>query len=124
MGDPLVLTCTVSTLIGVELDAVMIIWLDTEGNRLMMDDGRVTISLTSTIGNNTFTSSLSFDFLMDGHFSDQGTYTCNVMILDASGSDSFVIDSLYGQYTVCINAMYIDACVWFLMACLFMIELP
>ena len=100
VGDSLVLACTVGTLIGVELNAVTIIWLDTEGNPLMMDDSRVSTSPTTSIGNNTFTSSLSFDFLMGGDFSDEGTYTCDVMILDASGNDSFVIESLNGPYTM------------------------
>ena len=101
VGDPLVLTCTVSTLIGVELDAVMIMWLDSEDDPLM-DDGRVTISPTASIGSNTFASSLSFAYLMGGDYSDEGSYTCNVMILDASGSDSFVIESLSGQYAICV----------------------
>ena len=106
VGDSLVLTCTVSTLNGVELNAVMIIWLDTEDDPLM-DDGRVTISPTASIGNNTFASSLNFTYLMGGDISDQGTYTCNVMILDASGSDSFVIESLSGQYAICINTIHV-----------------
>ena len=105
VGDSLVLTCTVGTFTGVELNAEMISWLDTEGNPLMMDDGRVTISPTSTIGNNIFVRNLSFSFLMDGDYGDDGTYTCDVVILDTSGSDSFVIKSLGGQYTICINVM-------------------
>ena len=100
VGNSLVLACIVGTLIGVELNAVLISWLDNEGNSLMMDDSRLSISPTTSIGNNTFTSSFSFDFLMDGDFSDEGTYTCNVMILDASGNDSFVIESLNGPYTM------------------------
>ena len=100
VGSSLDLTCTVSTLIGVELNAVMIIWLDTEGNSLMMDDSRVSISPTTSIDSKNFTSSLSFDFLMEGDFGDEGTYTCDVMILDANGNDSFVIESLNGPYTM------------------------
>ena len=106
VGDSLDLICTVSTFTGVELNAVMIMWLDSEDDPLM-NDGRVTISPAASTGSNTFASNLSFAYLMDGDFSDEGTYTCNVMILDASGSDSFVIESLSGQYAICVNAMYV-----------------
>ena len=106
VGNSLDLTCTVSTFTGVELNDVMIMWLDSEDDPLM-DDGRVTISPTASIGNNNFASSLSFTYLMGGDISDEGTYTCNVMILDASGSDSFVIESLRGQYALCVNAIYV-----------------
>ena len=84
----------------------MIMWLDSEDDPLM-DDGRVTISPTASIGSNTFASSLSFAYLMGGDYSDEGSYTCNVMILDASGSDSFVIESLIGQYAIHINTIYV-----------------
>ena len=99
VGDSLVLTCTVSTLTVVEFNAVMIMWLDSEENLVKVND-RVTISDTTTIGNGTYVSSLSFDFLMEGGYGDVGNYTCDVMILDASGSDSTEIQEITGQYTM------------------------
>ena len=100
MGDPLVLTCTVSTLTVVEFDAIMIMWLDSDEDLVMVDD-RVTISDTTAIGNGTYVSSLRFDFLMEGDNGDAGNYICNVMILDASGSDSIEIQEIRGQCTMC-----------------------
>ena len=99
-GDPLVLTCTVSTHTAVELDAVMIMWLDSEENLVMVGD-RVTISDTTAIGNGTYVSSLRFYFLVEGDNGDLGNYVCNVMILDASGSDSIEIQEIRGQCTMC-----------------------
>ena len=58
-----------------------------------MNDSRVTISATTSSGN-TYTSSLQFTYLMEG---DEGTYTCNVMILDTSESQSVDIQLLTGE---------------------------
>ena len=77
----------------------MIMWLDAGGN-LVMEDGRVTISDTTAINNRTFLSSLNFDFLMEGVYGDVDNYTCDVMILDANGSDSIEIQEIRGQYTM------------------------
>ena len=96
VGDPLVLTCTVSTLTVVEFNAVMIMWLDSEENLVKVND-RVTISDTTAIGNGTYVSSLRFDFLMEGDYGDVDNYTCDVMILDARGSDSIEIQEITGQ---------------------------
>ena len=101
MGNRQVINCTVSTVSGVDLNSVLIIWLDPEGNPLMMDDGRVTISDTTSTGNGNFAKSLIFAFLMEGVYGDEGNYTCDAMILDASGTDSFMIGTLTGQYTIC-----------------------
>ena len=74
--------CTVSTVNGVGSSSVMISWMVPGGN--IMNNSGVTIS-TTTYSVNTYTSSLQFDYLMEG---DEGTYTCNVMIIDVNGSDS------------------------------------
>ena len=97
MGSPQVINCTVSTVSGVDLNSVMIMWLDSEDN-VIVGDGRVIISDITSIGNNSFSSSLNFSYLMEGDSGDVDTYTCDVMILDASGTDSIVIESLIGQY--------------------------
>ena len=99
VGDHQVINCIVSTVSGVDPNLVLIIWLDPEGNSVI-PDGRVTISDTTPIGDGNFARSLIFTFLMEGVYGDEGNYTCDAMILDASGTDSFVIGPLTGQYTV------------------------
>ena len=82
MGSHQIINCTVSTVSGVESSSVMISWMGPGGN--IMNNSRVIISPTTSSGN-TYTSSLQFTYLMEG---DEGTYTCNVMIIDVSVSDS------------------------------------
>ena len=84
MGSLQVINCTVSTVSGVESSLVIISWMGPGGSTIT-SDSRVTISQTSSSGNNMYTSSLQLTNLMGG---DQGTYTCNVMILETSGSQS------------------------------------
>ena len=88
VGSPQVINCTVSTVSGVESSSVMISWMGPGG--VITNDSRVTISPTTSSGN-TYTSSLQFTYLMEG---DEGTYTCNVMILDTSESQSVELQSL------------------------------
>ena len=89
MGSPQVISCIVSTVSGVESSSVMISWMGPGGGSIM-NDSRVTISPTTSSGN-TYTSSLQFTYLMEG---DEGTYTCNVMILETSESQSVGLQSL------------------------------
>ena len=79
MGVPQVFNCTVSTVSGVESSSLMISWMGPGG--VITNDGRVTISPTTSSGN-TYTNSLQFTYLME---EDDGTYTCNVMILETHG---------------------------------------
>ena len=60
------------------------------------NDSRVTISPTSDSGNN-YTSSLQFMYLMEG---DEGTYECNVMILETNTSVSVKMNDVVGKYTL------------------------
>ena len=83
MGSPLDIQCIVSTVNGVEFNSVMIIWMG-PGGESTINDSRVTISPTTSSGNN-YTSSLQFAYLMEG---DEGMYTCNVMILETIGSST------------------------------------
>ena len=89
VGSPQDIQCIVSTVSGVELSSVMISWMG-PGGESITNDSRVTISPTTSSGNN-YTSSLQFIYLMEG---DEGMYTCNVMILETSASDFINIDSL------------------------------
>ena len=93
MGSPQVISCTVSTVSGVEFSSVMISWMG-PGGAITTTNGRVSIGSVTDDGNNMFTSRLQFTYLMEG---DEGTYTCNVMILDTSGSQSVELQSLTGM---------------------------
>ena len=86
VGSPQVINCTVSTVSGVESSSVMISWMGPGGSS-NISDIRVTISPTTSSGNN-YTSNLQFTYLMEG---DEGTYTCNVMILETSVSQMLSI---------------------------------
>ena len=90
VGSPQVINCTVSTVSGVESSSVMISWMGPGGNINATNDS---VSIGSVIagGNNTYTKSLLFDYLIEG---DEGTYTCNVMILETSESQSVELRSL------------------------------
>ena len=92
VGDPRVFNCTVSTVSGVESSSVVISWMGPGG--VITSDSKVTISPTTSSGS-TYTSSLQFTYLMEG---DEGTYTCNVMILEANGSQSVELESLDSRF--------------------------
>ena len=79
VGSPQDIQCIVSTVSGVELGSVMISWMG-PGGESITNDSRVTISPTTSSGNN-YTSILQFTYLMEG---DEGMYTCNVMILETN----------------------------------------
>ena len=92
VSSPQVINCTVSTVSGVESSSVMISWMGPGGT--ITNNSRMTISPPTSSGNN-YTSSLQFTYLMEG---DNGTYTCNVMILDGSKVQrSVVLQSLTGK---------------------------
>ena len=88
VGSPQDIQCIVSTVSGVELSSVMISWMG-PGGESITNDSRVTISPTTSSGNN-FTSSLQFTYLMEG---DEGVYTISVTILDTIKSQTFEIVS-------------------------------
>ena len=79
MGSLQIINCTVSTVSGVESSSVMISWMGPRGV-ITTTNGRVSIGSVTDDGNNMYTRSLQFTYLMEG---DEGTYTCNVMILDS-----------------------------------------
>ena len=94
VGSPQDIHCTVSTVEGVELSAVMISWTGPGGDTITTDS-RVTISATISSGND-FISTLQFAYLMEG---DEGIYTCSVMILETSASNGIEIINLVGKYS-------------------------
>ena len=92
VGSPQDIQCIVSTVSGVELSSVMISWMG-PGGESITNDSRVTISPTTSSGNN-YTSSLQFTYLMEG---DVGMYTCNVMILETRASNIVEMVKLIGE---------------------------
>ena len=95
VGSPKIINCTVSTVSGVESSLVMISWMGPGGNiEKDATNSRVSIESVTNEGNNMYTSSLQFTYLMEG---DEGTYTCNVMILETSGSQSVELQPLAGK---------------------------
>ena len=92
VGSPQDIQCIVSTVSGVELSSVKISWMG-PGRESVTTDSRVTISPT-TSSNNNYISSLQFTYLMEG---DEGMYTCNVMILETSATDTTDILKLTGE---------------------------
>jgi len=92
VGSPQMIQCTVSTVSGVKSSSVMINWMGPGGDTIT-NDSRVTINPITSSGN-TCTSSIQFTYLMEG---DEGTYMCNVMILETSGSASVVLEMLTGE---------------------------
>ena len=77
------------TVSGVDSRSVLISWTGPRGGPIL-NDSRVSISPTISSGNN-YTGSVQFTYLMEG---DEGTYTCNVMILETSGSQSLDLSLL------------------------------
>ena len=95
------IVCTVSTVSGVESNSILISWTGAgggSGDGPIINDSRVSISPTTSSGNN-YTSSVHFTYLMEG---DEGTYTCNVMILETSGSSLYVLPSLISKFEFCV----------------------
>ena len=106
VGSPQVINCTVSTVSGVESSSVMISWMGPGGN-IDATNGRVSIGSVTAGGNNVYTRSLQFTYLMEG---DEGTYTCNVTILETNGSQSVELQSLIGKlfaYNSCSIFLYV-----------------
>ena len=94
VGTPQNIQCTVSTISRVESSLVMISWMGPEGS-IDATNGRLSIGSVTDDGNNMYTRSLQFTYLMEG---DEGNYTCNVMILDASATQSIELQSLTGKF--------------------------
>ena len=88
VGSPQMIQCTVSTVSGVESSSVMISWMGPGGHTITIDS-RVTISGTTGL-----MSTLNFMYLMEG---DEGTYTCNVMILGTNESASVELETLTSE---------------------------
>ena len=102
VGSPQVINCTVGTVSGVEFNSVMISWMGPGGN-INATNGIVSIGSITASGNNVYTKSLQFTYLMEG---DEGTYTCNVMILETIESESVELQLLTSKLSF-ITYMYV-----------------
>ena len=92
MGSPQCIQCTVSTVSGVESSSVMISWMGPGGDTITNDSRVIINSITSS--GNSYNSSIQFTYLMEG---DEGTYMCNVMILETNETASVVLGALSGK---------------------------
>ena len=93
VGNSQLISCTVSTVSGVESSLVIISWIGPRGDAIM-NNARMTISPTTSSGNN-YTSSLQFAYLLQD---DEGNYTCFVAILEANGSRAVEIEQLMRKF--------------------------
>ena len=96
LGSPRSIDCTVSTVSGVESSSVMISWRG-PGGTITTTNGRVSIGSVTDDGNNMYTRSLQFTYLMEG---DEGRYDCDAMVLDASGSQSVELQTLDCKFSL------------------------
>ena len=98
VGDKQTIHCIINTVSGITLNSVIVKWIDPSGISLT-NSSRITISkLTGSSHNNSmsnFTSSLEFMYLMEG---DEGTYKCDVIILQTNASIEFEIGALPGKW--------------------------
>ena len=92
VGSPQFIQCTVSTVSGVESSSVMISWMGPGGDTITNDSRVIINSITSS--GNSYNSSIQFTYLMEG---DEGTYMCNVMILETNETASVVLGALPGK---------------------------
>ena len=93
VGDALILHCSASTVSGVQSSSVVISWMGPGGDTVT-NDNRMTVNPPTTSSNDNYTSSIQFTYLMEG---DNGTYTCNVMILETNESASVVLETLISE---------------------------
>jgi len=102
VGNVLNLSCVVTTVNGVEFSSIMFSWVGPGGNSVT-NDGRITKINPATSTGNSYTSGIQFTYLMEG---DEGTYTCNVMILETHGSASVTLETLASKLPLILIKLY------------------
>ena len=117
VGSPQVINCTVSTVSGVERNSVIITWMIAGGGSgggsggslgvvdIIMSNDRVTITPVASSDGYNYTSSLQFTYLMEG---DEGTYICDVMILETSETISIDVENITSECIVYICSIYFN----------------
>ena len=86
-SDPQTINCMATTTMIVRSDLLSFSWIG-PGGSVITNNSRVAIKPTTSV-NNTYTSTLQFDYLSD---SDGGIYICIVTFFNVNGSNSVVID--------------------------------
>ena len=94
VGSPQTIQCIVITVNGVELSSVVINWMGPDGN-LITDNSRIIVNPITSFGD-VYVNGLHFIYLMEG---DEGTYTCNVTILEATQTSIVELGNLTSKYT-------------------------
>ena len=98
VGSPQHIDCIVNTTVP-GVSSVTVSWTGPGGDPILSNTNRMTISPTTSSGN-IFTSSLQFDYLTED---EEGTYTCNVTVLNASTTQSIELQSLTGKSYKLLN---------------------
>jgi len=95
--------CMIMTVSGVKQDSVMVNWIGPRGNTIV-NTSRITIyPLTLNDSNSTgsyFFSTLEFMYLMEG---DEGSYVCNVSILQTIECVVVELGPLIGMQWAMLN---------------------
>ena len=98
VGDKQTIHCIINTVSGINLNSVIVKWIDPSGisltNSSRIAISQVTVASSNNNSINSFTSSLEFMYLMEG---DKGTYKCDVTILQTNTSVEFEVGALPGR---------------------------
>ena len=105
VGNLQTIECVVNTVGGVELSSVMISWTGPNGS-LITNNSRIIVNPVTFVGNN-FASGLHFIYLMEG---DEGTYICNVKILDIVKAGYVELSNLTCKCLIIIKLVYCLFC--------------
>ena len=97
VGDPLTLTCMVTTNMTVRSDLLTFMWIK-QGEGIITSNNSITIQPVTSM-NNMYMSVLQFNELIE---SDGGIYICNVTFFNVNGSDSIEIETPDCEYN-CIE---------------------
>lgn len=95
VGSAQTIECIAITNVTLGFDSVDFMWIAPNGSSIV-NDSRLSISQISSNADSNYTTSLIFDYLMEG---DQGTYICNVTttLFNASASDSTMVPTLTSE---------------------------
>ena len=101
VGSSHTIQCTINTVSGVTLDSVKVNWIGPSGTSIT-NNSRIMIPPLTFSGNNytsSFISSLQFMYLMEG---DEGSYLCNVSILQRNEAIAFQLSGLQSKQYIAL----------------------
>ena len=109
VGKPYWIQCSVHTSEKVNSSVVKIDWSGPDGS--ITNDSRISIHPTLSDDGIVHNSTLQFVYLSQN---DNGTFTCNVTILDTNISEAFQLNKITSKYNNLIvhvlASLYSDAC--------------